>query len=105
MRWDYLSKWFGCEEQFEWWFPNGTTVLARDEETARAKINNYKLSQDLKTVYQTEPGVWSVQFDDNISMKVRGRTYADAITAASWRFYLDKRETNEFRIPLAHSQT
>jgi hypothetical protein len=92
MSWDYIAKWFKCEEYHDWWFSHGTIVQAETEDIAKEKIKNYKLSQNLKQVQQTEPGRWLIQFDDSISIVVESDNMLKAISLASWRFYLDKRE-------------
>ena len=97
--WDYMTNmWFNCGGHaplVDWSFPNGTLVSAQSYEDALYALNQYKLSRNKATVYQTEQGVWTVQYEGNIYVIVKARDRNEAIQRASWKFYLDKREAKD----------
>jgi len=93
--WDYMAIWFGCAQTsvIDWSFPHGTLVSAQSYEDALDALHQYKLSKNNAQAYQTEQGRWTVQFDNSIYLTVEAEDQTEAIRRASWKFYMDKRES------------
>ena len=93
--WDYMAIWFGCAQSstIDWSFPHGTLVSAQSYEDALDALHQYKLSRNNARAYQTEQGLWTVQFDNSIYITIKARDQAEAVRLASWQFYMDKRES------------